>query len=296
MTTFRVTQSMITTSSLAGLQNGLSRLASLQEHLSTGRVLNRPSDSPTDTTAAMRIRSSITDRQQYARNAQDGMGWLGMTDSTLSSMTDQLRRARELTLQGANTGAQGAAAREALAIEVEQIRDGLLQMSNTRYLGRPIFGGITAGDRAFDATATYVGTTGAVNRTVGDGVRVRVNVDADAVFGAPGATVFGDLDDVAAALRAGDEAGIQAGLGALDADLRRFTASMTEVGTRYARIERAQVTAGDDELNLTSSLSELESTDLAKATVELQLQEVAYQAALGATARVMQPSLLDFLR
>ena len=46
----------------------------------------------------------------------------------------------------------------------------------------------------------------------------------------------------------------------------------------------------------TSALSEVENTDLAKAIVDLQLQEVAYQAALAATARVMQPSLLDFLR
>lgn len=296
MTTFRVTQGMMTTSSLAGLQNGLSRLASLQEHLSTGRVLNRPSDSPTDTTAAMRMRSSIADRQQYARNAADGKAWLGMTDATLSSMTDQLRRARELTLQGASTGAQGPAARAALATEVEQIREGLLQAANTRYLGRPVFGGITAGDRAYDATGAYVGTPGAVTRTVGEGVRLRVDVDAAAVFGTTGATVFDDLDAVATALRAGDEPGIQAGLAALEVGLRRMTTAQTEVGTRYARIEHAQVQAGDDELNLSSRLAEVESTDLAKAVVELQLQEVAYQAALGATARVMQPSLLDFLR
>ena len=71
----------------------------------------------------------------------------------------------------------------------------------------------------------------------------------------------------------------------------------TEVaGARQVRVENARAVATDAVLTLTNALSETENTDLAKATVELGLQEVAYQAALGATARVLQPSLLDFLR
>jgi flagellar hook-associated protein 3 FlgL len=51
-----------------------------------------------------------------------------------------------------------------------------------------------------------------------------------------------------------------------------------------------------NELDSQNQLSEVEGVDLPAATVDLQLQEVAYQAALGATARALQPSLLDFLR
>ena len=45
-----------------------------------------------------------------------------------------------------------------------------------------------------------------------------------------------------------------------------------------------------------NQLSEVEGVDLPATVVELQLQEVAYQAALGATARALQPNLMDFLR
>ena len=76
----------------------------------------------------------------------------------------------------------------------------------------------------------------------------------------------------------------------------RIQGRISEVGTRFNRLEKASVTAGDAELALTSSLSQVENTDLPKAMVELKMQEVAYQAALASTARVMQPSLLDFLR
>lgn len=292
----RVTQNMMTSRSLNSLQLSLNRLARVQEQVSTGRVLNRPSDSPTDTTAAMRIRASLADQRQYARNAQDGLGWLGQIDATLTSVTDQVRRARDLALQGANSGSMSTQAREALATEVEQIREGMLASANTTYLGRPVFGGITAGSQAYDASGTFVGVAGVVSRTVADGSVVAVNVDATAAFGPAGGDVFADLDALALALRTGDDAGILTGIGALSDGLDRVTATLADVGTRALRVERAALAAGDKELALTTSLSELENTDLPRAMVDLQMQEVAYQAALASTARVMQPSLLDFLR
>jgi len=131
---------------------------------------------------------------------------------------------------------------------------------------------------------------------VGDGVKVRVDADADAVFGASGDTVFDHLTALSTALRAGDSAGIQAGITSLNNDLNRLTTARAEVGTRAARVDAATQTAADTELKLKSSLSDVENADLPKVIVDLKLQETAYQAALAATSRVMQPSLLDFLR
>ena len=76
----------------------------------------------------------------------------------------------------------------------------------------------------------------------------------------------------------------------------RIQAQISDIGARYNRLEAASQAAADAELALKGSLSEVENTDLPKALVELQLQEVAYQAALASTARVVQPSLMDFLR
>jgi flagellar hook-associated protein 3 FlgL len=292
----RVTQAMMAGHSLGAMQTSLSRLAKLQEQLSTGRVLNRPSDSPTGTTSAMRIRSSIDDVKQYARNAQDGNAWLSTLDSALTSATDQVLRARDLALQGANEGVAGQAVRDALASEVDQIRAGLITTANSDYLGRPVFGGVTAGPDAYDATGTYVGTPGAVNRTIADGTTVRVDVDGNAAFGPAGSSVFDHLAALSTALRSGDQATISASIGALDADRDRITTTQTEVGSRQNRVEAAIQAAGDNELALTASLSDVENADLPKTVVDLQMQQIAYQAALGATARVMQPSLLDFLR
>ena len=292
----RVTQNMMSKGSVAAMQTSLARLAKVQEQLSTGRVLNRPSDSPTDTTSAMRIRSSITDTQQYGRNAEDGNGWLSTIDSALTSANDQVLRARDLALQGANQGSVGATAREALAAEVDQIRSGLVNTANSDYLGRPVFGGVTAGPSAYDASGAYVGVSGAVNRTIAEGTTLRVDVDGNAAFGPAGNSVFDHLTALSAALRSGNQAGISAGLSALEADRDRITTTQADVGSRQNRIESAIQTASDTQLRLRNSLAEVENTDLPKTIVDLQMQQVAYQASLGATARVMQPSLLDFLR
>ncbi len=292
----RVTQRMLTEGSLDNLQRGLGRLAKVQEQLSTGRVLNRPSDNPTGTTTAMRLRSSLSEQAQFSRNAQDGLGWLSQVDSTLGSVTNTVRQARDLAITGANSGSMGPAARAALAVEVEGLRGAVLAQSNATYLERPVFGGVTSGTKAYDEAGTFVGLAGDVNRRIGDGVVVKVNYDGPAAFGDGATSVFAELDALATALRAGDDAGIRDSIDVLNARMTVVTAAQTAAGASYQRLEQADLAATDAQLSLKNHLSTVENVDLAEATVDLQLQEVAYQAALAATSRVMQPSLIDFLR
>ncbi|GAA3801818.1 flagellin [Nocardioides panacisoli] len=296
MTIGRVTQRMLAQNSLGSVQSGLGRLAKVQEQLTTGRVLNRPSDSPTATTAAMRIRSERAAQEQYARNAQDGLGWLTQIDSTLGSVTDTVRRAREVGLQGNNTGSVGQVARDALATEVDGLRADLVSQANSTYLDRPVFGGITSGSKAYDDAGNFVGVVGNVNRRVGDGVVVKVDVDGNTVFGDGATSVFAELDGLSAALRSGNTTAIGASLDALAARLDTVTSARTAVGATQNRVERAAQSATDAKAALDGDLSNVENADLAATTVELQLAEVSYQASLAATSRVLQPSLVDFLR
>ncbi len=294
--TFRVTQSMLSQRSLDSLQLGLGRLAKAQEQLSTGRILNRPSDSPSDTTAAMRLRTALTQNTQFARNADDAAGRLSLVDSTLQGMANQVRKARELALQGANTGAMSNAARDALATEIEQLRESLLSDANTKYLDRPVFGGITAGSDAYGPLGTFIGVPGEINRKVGTDVTVRVDVIGTDVFGPNGDAVFDHLTELADAVRVGDETAMRTGIDVLQVHMDRIGSVQATVGARQAQVERSLAAADDAKIDLNSRLTQLENTDVAKASVDLALQEMAYQAALASTARVIQPTLLNFLR
>lgn len=295
MTISRVTQRMMATSSLSGLQNSLAAVARTQEQLSSGRVLNRPSDNPSDAADAMRLRESLATTTQYTRNAQDGLGWLGQADTALGSVGDQLQNAQDLVTQGVN-GSLTQAGRDAIASQLRSLRAGIVDDANSSYLGRPIFGGVTGGAKAYDATGSYVGTPGAVNRTVGPGQQVRVDVDGPAVFGSGSGSVFDHLDAAAAAVSSGDPAAMATALQAVQADLRRVTDARAQVGTTTNRVDAAVSAAQTQQTALTSSLQDIENTDLPKAAVDLQMQTVAYQAALGAASKALQPSLMEFLR
>jgi len=296
MSTMRLTQNLIVGRSQSAVQSAMNRLADAQAQLSSGKRLNRPSDSPTDTTSAMRLRSSLKAVDQYARNASDGIGRLSVVDQTLFGVSDQVNRARELALQGANTGTNGQSSRDALAAEVDQIRDELMNQANTQYLTRPVFGGLTAGGTAYDATGTFVGVAGAIPRRVGDDVSVDVSIDGRTVFGDGATSVFAELDALSTALRAGDSAGLATSLDLLADRTTAVSTAHANIGAAYKRLEQAETGLVDKQLNLTTSLSDVEDVDLARATIDVSLQQVAYQSALAATAKVLQPSLLDFLR
>jgi flagellar hook-associated protein 3 FlgL len=298
----RVTQRMIANRSLAGLQSNISNVSRLQEKLSTGRQLNRPSDSPSGTSAALQLRGEIRRNTQWSANADDGLAWLGQLDSTLTGMSASLVHARELTLQGMNTGAMGPEARNALATELDQLRAQLVSDANQTYLGRPVFGGTTGGGAAYvdapgGAGATFVGNTQQVMRTVGANSSVRVDLSGPETFGAvaDGPDLFATLATISDHLR-NDPSKLTADLGTLVTQTTHLQDKLGDIGARENRIEKSKQAADDRGLSLTNSLSDIESIDLPETIMQLEMANVSYQAALGATAKVIQPSLMDFLR
>ena len=292
---FRITQRSLTQSTVAGLQANLARLQATQAKLSSGRAIQRPSDSPTGTMAALRLRSDLDRYTQLDRNADDGKARLGTADNALTDGLALLREARDIALQGAN-GSLSATDRQALAAQVDGLRNSLLAVANTRYLQKPIFAGTAGAPNAYDASGAYQGDAGAASRTISPGVKVTVNVTGDEVFGAAGNDVFTVLADIAADLRNNPSAVATTDLDRLDAGYLRMQNALASVGSRYHQIEIMQDRNQANQLESQTQLSEVEGVDLPATIVDMQLQEMSYQAALGATAKVLQPTLMDFLR
>lgn len=304
MTAMRVTGSMIAQGALANLQGSLGRSGSLLDKLSSGRQISRPSDSPSGTVSALQIRADLRAQERFSRGADDAKGWLGATDGALTSALPLLRRVRDLVLQGSSTGSNGPQAREALAVEVKGLREALLAVANTTYLGRPVFGGTTDQSVAYRPDGTYVGNAvddgaggfaGGVPRRLDANTTVRADTPGPEVFGDPDDSLFALLDATAAHLT-GDTTQLAGDLAGIDTAMNRLTSGLASVGARYSRTELMMQTADDRALSLKSSLASIENIDLPRTVVDLQLQQVAYQAALGATAKVIQPTLMDFLR
>ncbi|WP_067508825.1 flagellar hook-associated protein FlgL [Actinoplanes sp. TFC3] len=292
----RVTESSIHTRVLQNLQRNIQKGEKIQEQLSSGKQINRPSDSPNGTLQSMQLRGETRANNQYVRSAGDGLGWLSTLDGTLSSTSTILQKARSLTVQGLNAGGGTDESRKAITVELDQIKTTMIGYANTTYLDRPVFGGTTTGTKAFDETGQFVGNNDAVNRTVGPNSQVRVDASGTAAFGEGDASVFKVLDDISQALTSNDMDAVSKGLERLDAAANNVKNTLSEVGARYNRITQMKSSAEDRLLDVTAQLSDVEDIDLPKTIMEMQLQQTSYQAALAASAKVIQPSLIDFLR
>ena len=292
----RVTESSIHTRVLNNLQRNIAKGEKIQEQLSSGKQINRPSDSPTGTVTSMQLRGETRASRQYSRNADDGLGWLSTLDGTLTNTSTLVNRARDLTVQGLNSGSSSAQSNEALATEIDQIRSSLIGYANTKYLDRPVFGGTTTGDTAYDSGGNYVGDTGQITRTVGANLKVRVDATGPETFGSGDTQLFTVLQSISDSIRAGDTAGLGDNLKKLDSASDLMKNTLSETGARYNRVTQMKQSAQDRLLSVTSQLSDVEDVDLPKTIMDMQLQQTSYQAALAASAKVIQPSLIDFLR
>jgi flagellar hook-associated protein 3 FlgL len=290
----RVTHQTVQRSTLGNLQQNLSKMADLQAKMSSGKNINVPSDDPAGASDMLRLRSEQRAQNQYTRNADDGTGWLTTVDSALQASVRTMRRARDLVVQGGD-GALGPTSREALAAEIDGLRAGLLEQANTNYLGRSVFAGTSDAGAAYAADLSFTGTPGSsVERRVAATTTVRVDVDGPAAFGEGATSVFALLDTISATLRAGGTPTSE--LTAMDGHIDAMLGELSAVGARQNRLTDAQSALADYKLATTTQLAAIEDVDLAGIILELQMQEVAYKGALGAAGKVLQPTLLEFLR
>jgi flagellar hook-associated protein 3 FlgL len=299
----RITQRAVSQTALQGLNRNLSDLGKLQQQLTSGKVVSKPSDSPSGVNRAMQVRQDQAAAVQHARNISDAQGWMDFTDTTLQSVVTQVNRVRDLTVQASNGVTLSDSGRVAISTEVAALRESLLGLANQSVDGRPLFGGITSGATAYDATGAYTGVGGAngipvvaVTRRIADAEDVRIDVTGPEAFGDPSGTdLFALVGKIATDVTAAPEA-LGDDLTALDVALQRLMTAVSSIGARAARVEATAQTNTDLQLSLGKQLALVEDVDLPKTIMQLQFQQTGYQAALQATAQVIQPSLVDFLR
>ncbi len=299
----RITQRAVSQTALQGLNRNLADLGKLQQQLTSGKVVSKPSDSPSGVNRAMQVRQDQAAAVQHARNISDAQGWMDFTDTTLQSVVTQVNRVRDLTVQASNGVTLSDSGRVAISTEVAALRESLLGLANQSVDGRPLFGGITSGATAYDATGAYTGVGGAngipvvaVTRRIADAEDVRIDVTGPEAFGDPSGTdLFALVGKIATDVTAAPEA-LGDDLTALDVALQRLMTAVSSIGARAARVEATAQTNTDLQLSLGKQLALVEDVDLPKTIMQLQFQQTGYQAALQATAQVIQPSLVDFLR
>ncbi len=299
----RITDSITTSLISDHLSKVNDRMSSLQNDISSGVRIHQPSDDPDGAVRVAQLNSDMSRVTQYQSNAQEASSWLNMTDSTLGNIADDIRQAKTLGLQGANP--LTADAREAVATQIDNLRQSLLAESNTKLGTSSIFAGYHTTTTPFADGAggvTYSGDTGAKTVAVGDGLTVQANVTGDKVFNMGGtasagtADVFTTLSNLSTAIRAGDQTGIQTGLKELDVHATRVTALRSDVGVQLNQTTLSTTHLTSSQTMLTSMLSDTQDTDLTQAVVQLKEQENIMQAASYVASSLARGGLLNWLK
>lgn len=278
-----------------------SRLADTERQIATGERHERPSSAPTEAGSIIDSRNRLTRLKQFLRNQEAAGQWLATADGALQSTVTAMARARTLALQAlSDTTSQDG--RNAVAAELRSVASQVLSLSNTAVDGRPIFGGTTSGDRAYDAAGNYIGDTGVVRRRLNDDNTIDIAIAGTGVFGDNNTvdpyagTPFQLLNQLANDLEAGNIVAARNSLDGIDVATERVLTELGRVGATANRVEELGQLTQSEEVRYTGRLSKQSDTDLAEATVRLRSVEVSYQATLAATARALNRSLLDFLR
>lgn len=299
----RITQSMMSRSMMSNLQNNFKRLDKYQEQMMTNRRLNRPSDDPAGVASALQYRGEISSTTQFEANVEDANSWMQFSDSVLMETTNIIQRLAELAVQ-AGTDTVPPDARNNIAQEVNQLYEQLVSLGNSQFKGKYIFNGERVNEAPYPndpANTAYSLDQGVVQYQIGAGIYIPVNMIGDKVFGADGDNtgLFKVLDDFKTALADTSATGtnaIQNIIPALQENLERVITAQAELGGKQNRLEFSMSRLNDLNLNYISLQSLTEDADMPAVITELKTAESIYQASLDTMARIIRPSLLDFLR
>lgn len=298
----RITQSMMSTSMMSNLQTNYKRMDKYQEQMMTNRKLNRPSDDPVGVASALQYRAEISSTSQFEENTEDANSWMLYNDSVLTEVTQIIQRLSELAVQG-GTDTVPADARSNISKEVDQLYQQLVSVGNSQFKGKYIFNGERVDEQPYPsdpANQTYSLDQGEVEYQIGAGIYTPVNMLGDKVFGAFGdnSGLFKVLDNFKNALADTSSTGtaaIQSIIPALQGNLEKVVIAQAEVGGKQNRLVFTKSRLEDLNLNYVSLQSLTEDADMAAVVTELKTSESIYQASLDTMARIIRPSLLDFL-
>lgn len=300
----RITQSVLIKNMLRNYSRNMGKMDKLNNQLSTGTRISTPSDDPAGLVTSLRLRTKLHQNEQFKKNVSDSISWMERADSSLNTLNSVLQRVRELTVKGAN-GTNSESSLKAIADEIKQLKSEIGDIANTTLDDRYIFGGTHTMEPVYDKNGNnWKGNKNPIKYEIGQNTYMQVNLSGE-VFGVDfsGGTpdlnnsMFATLDKIVNDLENGnyEQLGNQ-DLQELDDHINNLLRNRSQVGAKLNRLEMVQARLEENEVNYTKVLSKNEDVDMAKLIIELKNQENVYRASLAAGAKIIQPSLADFLR
>lgn len=303
----RVTSNMMNSQLLLNLNRNARTMNETQLQLATGRKINKASDDPVGITYSLRYRAELSSNEQYTKNVDSALSWLDYNDTMLGQAGDVIQRLRELVVN-ASTGTNPQSALDSINEEVLQLKEQLVDISNSTLNGKYIFNGeqynikpydfVKGTDGTYDVTKDITTDIGQIQYMVGEGVRMPISMTGNDVFGHTGDAdnLFALINTISAGLKSGDLTAVSSQLDKIDTRLETILSARSEIGAKTNRVELMQDRLSDLNINLTELQANTEDADYEGLIMESKIQENIYNASLSVGAKIISTTLVDFIR
>ncbi|EPY2271676.1 flagellar hook-associated protein FlgL [Clostridium sporogenes] len=328
----RITNRMMANSFMTDMNSNLENLDKVRQQLTSGKRFSKPSDDPAGVVRSMQLYSGIEANKQYNKNISNVINWLDVTDTALNQLggETQLGRIRDKLLAGGDI-AYGPTERKALKDEINEIIGSISQTLNTTFDGKYIFSGtrVTSKPTGVEKDTTtknnslnylkkdgntkledvsdneYIQIQGKLKAEISEGVIMEYNVTAPELmnFKAKDGTIKDVrevLQNIVNHLDSDDQDEINK---LYNEDLQDITDAVdnvlkirAEVGAKQNRMDSAKKMNTETNFNMKEILSNVEDIDVVEKNMEYAILQSVYISSLQTSAKVLQPTLMDYLR
>ena len=298
----RITQSLVNYNLKRDLEKSMENLYKTQGQISSGTKLSKLSDSPDDLAVAMNVRTTLDKQEQYKKNIEGQLAWLGQNETALTTAADIMVRAKEISIYTGNPGV-GDMEMTSMSKEVDELLDQTMNCANTM-LGRIyIFSGYQMDNKAESITPDdlelsvqvgdkiYYYNEDNIEREIGPGMTLKLNMSGEVLLNS-----IKTLSDLKNALDVGDNETAMGMLGDIDKNHTELVQQRTVVGAKTKRLEDLKQQMSYQEVDLEKFLSDASGVPIEEATVKLANLQLAYQTSLAVSAKLLQTNILDYLR
>lgn len=294
---------------LLNLNRNANGMNKTQNQLATGMKINKPSDNPVGITYSLRYRAELSSNEQYKSNVNSAISWLEYNDTVLDQTGNVMQRLRELMVQG-STGTNPQTAMDSIKEEVMQLKEQLVDISNSKLNGKYIFNGQTYDRKPYELPVDANGNSdtsdvdsiitdpGKINFIVGESVQFPINITGNEVFGTGTEedNIFVMMDNIITALGNGEQKELSDHLGKIDSRMEKILSLRSEIGAKTNRVELMEGRLSDLGINLTDLQAKTEDADIAELMIQSKIQESIYNTSLSVGAKIISATLSDFLR
>jgi len=299
----RVTANMSADNSVYNIQQGRNRLDRLQETITSGQNVNRPSDDPITSRTLLDIGDKLMAYDQYNANNIKAKSWMQINNTALTAMNDILIQTKAL-MNTFTSGSSDPNDRQSVHDQLSDMKKQIIDMANTQYGDQFIFGGADNLVPPYNtADNTYAGDSTERTIEIAQGTTQAISLTGDSFLTAapPNINILQMYDDLMTAvgdsnpLNPSDPVALAAASQLLNPAAKQIFSAINTNLSRMTRVENMARLNETNKNTLSGIVGNIQNVDMIKAGVQLNTEKNAFEASLSATAKLVQMSLLDFM-